>query len=80
MDAGAEYFLWVDAHDQRVRHRHKEIANADVGFGKGVYRFDDMPLSDDGTPIQPGSDYNCRCIMRFVRNSVVEKYIASKKN
>ena len=56
-----------------------EIANADVGYGKGIYRFDDLPLSSDGSPIQPGSDYNCRCIMRFVRSSVVEQTIASKK-
>lgn len=79
IDAGGEYFGWMDVHDQRVRHRHREIANADVGFGKGIYRWDALPLSDKGTPIQPGSDYQCRCGARFIRNSVVEKTIAAKK-
>lgn len=80
IDAGFEYFEWVDAHDSRVRHRHREIANGDVGYGKGVYRYDDLPLSSDGSPIQPGSDYNCRCIGRPRRTSVVEKIIAERKN
>ena len=80
LDAGFEFFFWLDADDSRVRHRHRQIANADVGYGKGVYRWDDLPLSDEGTPIQPGQDYRCRCNAVARRTSVVEKYIASKKN
>ena len=78
--AGFEYFLWLDADDSRVRHRHRVIANADVGYGNGVYRWDDLPKSSAGETIQPGSDYQCRCIARPQRTSVIEKYIASKKN
>lgn len=59
IDAGFEYFKWVDAHDQRVRHRHREIAKADIGYGTGVYRWDDLPASSSGETIQPGQDYNC---------------------
>lgn len=79
LDAGYEYFLWVDSHDSRVRHRHREIANADVGYGKGIYRWDDLPLSDKGEPIQPGQDYNCRCISRAVRTSVVMRNKQNRK-
>lgn len=80
IDAGGEYFLWVDSHDSRVRHRHREIAEADVGFGKGIYLWRDLPKSSDGAPIQPGSDYQCRCVARFIRTSVVEKTINERKS
>lgn len=79
IDAGFEYLKWLDMHDSRVRHRHRVIAEADVGYGEGVYRWDDLPLSSDGATIQPGSDYNCRCTSRPVRSSVVEKIIAERK-
>lgn len=26
-----------------------------------VYKFDDPPDSEDGEPILPGDDYDCRC-------------------
>ncbi|EKT4497371.1 minor capsid protein [Pseudomonas putida] len=64
--AGFEYFQWIDSDDQRVRHRHHEIANKVTAYGKGIYRWDDLPLSDKGVPIKPGSDYSCRCIARPV--------------
>lgn len=80
LDAGFSYFKWIDSHDARVRHRHKEIANADVGYGVGVYAWNDLPTSSSGETIQPGSDYNCRCIARAVRNSVVERHLANKKD
>lgn len=73
IDAGFRYFKWVDADDSRVRHRHRQIANADVGYGKGIYRWDDLPLSQTGEPIQPGSDYQCRCIARPIRDSAIKK-------
>lgn len=60
-DAGFEYFQWIDSHDARVRHRHFEIANKLTAYGKGIYRWDDLPLSEDGEPIKPGQDFNCRC-------------------
>jgi SPP1 gp7 family putative phage head morphogenesis protein len=77
--AGFQYFRWVDSHDQRVRHRHREIANKMTEYGKGVYRWDDLPLSDKGEPIQPGSDYQCRCVAVAASNSAVEKYRREQK-
>lgn len=72
-DAGFEYFQWVTSHDERVRHRHREIADKVTAYGKGIHRWDNLPLGSDGTPIQPGSDYNCRCIARPVSREEVEK-------
>ncbi|WP_457967638.1 minor capsid protein [Pseudomonas sp. R4-84] len=65
-NAGFEYFQWIDSDDSRVRHRHSEIANKVTAYGKGIYRWDNLPLSSDGKPIKPGSDYQCRCIARPV--------------
>ena len=64
--AGFEYFQWIDSDDSRVRHWHSEIANRITAYGKGVYRWDDLPLSETGQPIKPGQDYNCRCIAKPV--------------
>lgn len=64
--AGFEFFEWVDADDGRVRDRHWEIANTVTAYGKGIYRWDNLPLSSNGVPIKPGSDYRCRCIARPV--------------
>ena len=75
--AGFEYFQWIDSHDERVRHRHREIANARTEYGIGVYRWDDLPISDKGEPIQPGSDYNCRCGSKPVSNKQVERNMAA---
>jgi len=79
IDAGYEYFQWIDAHDSRVRHRHKVIATAKTQYGTGVYRWDDLPLSEKGERIQPGSDYNCRCIAKPMSTSKVEKHMKSSK-
>lgn len=64
--AGFEYFQWVDADDERVRTRHRAIDGKVTAYGKGIYRWDNLPLSDKGVPIKPGSDYQCRCIARPV--------------
>lgn len=74
IDAGFEFFKWLDAGDERVRESHSKIAKMDVGFGPGVFRWDDLPTNERGEKIQPGSDYQCRCGSRPVRNSVVAKY------
>jgi len=73
IDAGYEFFSWMDSDDERVRASHRKIAEADVGYGKGVYRWDDLPTNERGEKIQPGSDYQCRCGSRPVRNSVVRR-------
>ncbi len=79
IDAGFEYFQWLDSDDERVRHRHEVIANKETKYGIGVYRWDDLPTNDKGQTIQPGSDYNCRCTARAKTTASVEKYMKSKK-
>ena len=71
-NAGFEYFQWIDSDDERVRDRHEDIAEKVTAYGKGIYRWDNPPLSSKGTPIIPGQDYQCRCIARPVSNAEVE--------
>jgi SPP1 gp7 family putative phage head morphogenesis protein len=71
--AGFDYFKWQDSDDSRVRDRHESIANKMTEYGKGVYRWDNPPLSDKGVPIIPGSDYSCRCIAIPVSNEEVKE-------
>lgn len=59
MSVGFEYFQWIDSDDSRVRSRHEAIANKVTAYGKGIYRYDNPPLSDKGQPILPGQDYQC---------------------
>lgn len=70
--AGFPYFEWVDSDDERVRDRHQYLADHVTQYGKGVYRWDDLPLSDSGEPIAPGMDYQCRCIARPVSQAEVD--------
>lgn len=71
--AGYETFEWRTSRDSRVRDRHTAIANKVTEYGKGIYRFDNPPLSDKGVPILPGTDYQCRCTMRPVSRREVER-------
>lgn len=73
VDAGFPYFSWDDSDDERVRHRHSEIANKVTAYGRGIYRWDNPPLSDKGVPIIPGQDYQCRCIGRPVSEEEVKE-------
>jgi len=61
-DVGFPYFEWVDSSDERVRDRHAYLSEHVTQYGKGVYRWDNPPLSDKGVPIIPGEDFQCRCI------------------
>lgn len=70
--SGIQYFQWLDSSDQRVRSRHRAIANKVTAYGKGIYRWDDLPLSDKGVPIACGDDYQCRCVARPVLESEVK--------
>lgn len=72
-NAGFDYFQWLDSDDRRVRTRHREIADKVTAYGPGVYRWDNLPLSDKGLPIKPGSDYQCRCTSRPVSAREVEE-------
>lgn len=71
---GFKYFRWLDSKDGRVRSRHKHIADKETKYGVGVYRWDDLPLSDKGIPIAPGDDYQCRCTAIPVIQSQVDAY------
>jgi SPP1 gp7 family putative phage head morphogenesis protein len=72
VSAGFPYFEWIDSGDERVRHRHSTIADKVTKYGKGIYRWEDPPLSDRGTPIIPGEDFQCRCIARPVGQDEVD--------
>ncbi|CAM0034265.1 head morphogenesis [Vibrio phage K122] len=70
--AGFEYYQWTTSEDERVRSRHRKISDKVTAYGKGIYRWDNPPLSDKGEPISPGTDYSCRCIARPVLESEVK--------
>jgi SPP1 gp7 family putative phage head morphogenesis protein len=72
-DAGYEFFEWMDSDDERVRSSHRAIAEADVGYGPGVYRWDDLPTNERGEKVKPGSDYQCRCGARPISNAKVRR-------
>lgn len=72
VNSGIKYFKWLTAHDERVRHSHTAVANRDVGFGPGVFRWDDLPVVD-GVPTFPGQPINCRCVARPVTAAQVER-------
>lgn len=71
--AGFEYFQWVTSNDERVRDRHEDIAEKVTEYGKGIYRWDNPPLSDKGIPIIPGQDFQCRCTARPVNQREVDR-------
>lgn len=71
-NVGFEYFQWITSEDSRVRDRHDDISDKVTAYGKGIYRWDNPPLSDRGTPIIPGQDFQCRCIARPVSNAEVD--------
>lgn len=76
-NSGIEYFRWVTAHDERVRHSHVEVSKRDVGYGEGVFKWSDLPVVD-GVPTFPGQPINCRCVARPVTAAAVERHKAKK--
>ncbi|QOQ37715.1 head protein [Klebsiella phage MEW1] len=78
VNSGIEYFTWVTSRDERVRHSHVEVAKRDVGYGPGVFRWDDLPVVD-GVPTFPGQPVMCRCIARATPRSKIERYLKAKK-
>lgn len=74
-EAGFEYFAWVDSDDSRVRHHHKVLEDRVTAYGKGVYKWSNLPLGEDGAPTSPGQPIRCRCIARPVSNQEVEANI-----
>ena len=61
-DTGFKYFKWKTSEDIRVRDSHDDISDEDIGFGKGVYKWDNPPKNDKGVQIIPGQEINCRCV------------------
>jgi len=76
---GFEYFEWIDSGDERVRDRHDFISDKVTAYGKGIYRWDNPPLSDQGVPIIPGQDFQCRCIGRPVSQREVDENVKAGK-
>lgn len=58
VNSGIKFFKWTTAHDERVRPSHVAVGNRDVGYGKGVFKWDDLPVVD-GVPTFPGQPINC---------------------
>lgn len=77
-NSGIEFFTWVTSQDERVRHSHVEVAKRDIGFGPGVFRWDDLPIVD-GVPTFPGQPIRCRCVARATPRAKIERYLKSKK-
>jgi SPP1 gp7 family putative phage head morphogenesis protein len=74
VNSGFEFFRWRTATDSRVRDNHEKIANTDVGYGPGVYRWDQPPKNDKGQPIIPGQEIQCRCVSIPKTRSQVNEY------
>lgn len=51
---GIERYIWSDSHDKRVRHSHHAL-NGQACEWKN-------PPKIEGEPLNPGEDYNCRCV------------------
>lgn len=77
VNSGIKYFRWLTAHDERVRPSHVAVGNRDVGYGKGVFKWDDLPVVD-GVPTFPGQPINCRCVAVPVTAAQVERNKRSK--
>jgi SPP1 gp7 family putative phage head morphogenesis protein len=52
--AGISQYTWSTSHDERVRDSHRELDGE-------VFSWDDPP-EIDGEPLNPGEDFQCRCI------------------
>lgn len=72
VNSGLEYFQWVTSHDERVRHSHTVAGDKVTAYGKGVYKWSDLPIVD-GVPTFPGQPINCRCIAKPVTEMQVER-------
>lgn len=56
--AGIKYFRWSTSGDSRVGDDHRAAARRDVGYGPGIYRWDQPPKEGiPGRATRP----NCRC-------------------
>lgn len=51
---GISRYIWSDSHDKRVRHSHHALNGH-------TCEWEHPPLIE-GEPLNPGEDYNCRCV------------------
>jgi len=71
--SGISYFRWLTAQDERVRHTHVIAGTRETKYGKGVYKWDELPKNEKGAPMYPGSEINCRCVAVPVTAAQVER-------
>lgn len=77
--SGFKYFKWLTSKDQRVRERHRIIANKVTAYGEGIYRWNHPPIGDEKIPIIPGQAPNCRCVALAVPDWEVKENQDEKK-
>jgi len=73
VNSGLKYFRWVTSQDERVRHSHVIAGSRETKYGKGVYKWDELPKNEKGAPMYPGSEINCRCVAVPVTAAQVER-------
>lgn len=64
-ELGIRRYEWSTSSDERTRDAHAEMETLDVGYGPGIFRWDEPgPLKGtiDGAPCHPGEDIQCRCV------------------
>lgn len=54
-ELGVDKFVWRSVGDERVRDWHRDELDGNT------YRWDKPPPNEDGDPVIPGDDVNCRC-------------------
>lgn len=57
---GITQAVWVTARDEKVRHSHNAREGKIYNLDEGLYS------STDGKALYPGTDYNCRCVPRYL--------------
>lgn len=64
-DLGVTSFIWRTVHDERVRGDpgglYPKAKTSHYALDAKRFRYDDPPLNDDGEPILPADEPNCRC-------------------
>jgi SPP1 gp7 family putative phage head morphogenesis protein len=66
-EMGVNKFIWRTVGDERVRGdpggKYPKAEPSHFELDGETYDYDDpaTPEGDDGEPLMPGSDYNCRC-------------------
>lgn len=78
-DVGFKYFKWETSNDERVRDRHEDVSERVTAYGKGVYRFDNLPIVDQNLPQLPGEPIQCRCVMIPISQEEVDANVKANR-